>query len=66
MINPQMMQMLTQLKSNPMGMLQQFGITQDIANDPQAMVKSLMNRGMVTQDQFNNAMNMAKNMGFKF
>lgn len=66
MINMQMMQALTQLKNNPMEVLKQFGIPQNMANDPQSMVQNLMNRGVVTQDQFNNAMNMAKQMGFKF
>ena len=62
----QMMQALTQFKNNPMGVLKQFGIPQDMMNDPQSVVQNLMNRGVVTQDQFNNAMNMAKQMGFKF
>ena len=59
----QIMQMLPQLKSNPMSVLGQFGVPQNIANDPQAVIQDLMNRGAITQDQYNQAMQMAKNMG---
>ena len=65
-INPmQLFQMANQLKSNPMSMLGQFGIPQDIANNPQAIVQNLMNRGVVNQNQYNRAMQMAKNFGIK-
>ena len=59
----QIMQMLPQLKSNPMSVLGQFGVPQNIANDPQAVIQDLMNRGAITQDQYNQAMQMAKSMG---
>jgi len=63
-INPmQIMSMLTQIKSNPMSMLSQFGVPQNISNDPQAIIQNMMNRGVITQDQYNQAMTMAKNMG---
>lgn len=66
-INPtQMMQMLSQLKSNPMSMLGSMGVPQNIANNPQAIIQNLMNSGKVSQDQYNRAMQMAKNMGIKF
>lgn len=65
-INPmQLFQMANQLKSNPMSMLGQFGIPQDIANNPQAIVQNLMNRGVINQNQYNQAMQMAKNFGIK-
>ena len=65
-INPmQIMQLLPNLKSNPMAMLGQFGVPQNISNDPQAIIQNLMNNGRITQDQYNNAMQIAKNMGFK-
>lgn len=63
-INPiQIMQLLPSLKSNPMAMLGQFGVPQNISNDPQAVIQNLMNNGRITQDQYNQAMQMAKNMG---
>ena len=66
-INPlQMIQMVQQLKSNPMAMLGQFGVPQNISNDPQAVIQSLMNSGKISQDQYNQAMQMAKSMGAKF
>jgi hypothetical protein len=58
-------QMLTQIKSNPAAMLSQYGIPQDIANNPQAVVQHLMNTGRVSQDQYNRAVSMAQSMGFK-
>ncbi len=61
----QIMQLLPQLKSNPMAMLGQLGISQDISGNPQAIIQDLMNRGAISQDQYNSAMQTAKNMGFK-
>lgn len=67
MINPmQIMQMVTQIKSNPMAMLGQLGIPQDISGNPQAVIQNLMNRGAISQEQYNQAMQMAKGMGAKF
>ena len=66
-MNPfQLLQMVQQLKSNPMAMLGQFGVPQNISNDPQAVIQNLMNNGKITQDQYNQAMQMARNMGAKF
>lgn len=65
-INPmQLMQMLPQLKSNPMAILGQMGVPQNISNNPQAVIQNLMNSGRITQSQYDQAMQMAKNMGFK-
>lgn len=65
-MNPlQMMNMVNQLKSNPMSILGQFGVPQNISNDPQAIIQNLMNSGKISQQQYNNAMQMARNMGFK-
>ena len=58
------LQMLAQLKSNPMAILKRYGVPQDIANDPNAVIQHLMNNGVVSQAQYNNAVNMAQNMGF--
>lgn len=63
-INPmQVMQMLPQLKSNPMSMLGGLGVPQNIANNPQAVIQNLMNSGKISQDQYNQAMQIAKSMG---
>lgn len=65
-INPmQIMQMMQQLKTNPMSMLGRYNIPQNIANNPQAVIQAMMNNGSVSQAQYNNAMQMARNMGFK-
>ncbi len=65
-MNPfQLLQMVQQLKSNPMAMLGQLGVPQNIAGDPQAVIQNLMNSGRITQDQYNQAMQMARNMGAK-
>lgn len=63
-INPmQIMQMLPQLKNNPMAMLGGLGIPQNISNNPQAVIQNLMNSGRITQEQYDQAMQMARNMG---
>lgn len=63
-MNP--MQMLTQLKSNPFGMLRQagFNVPNNI-NSPQAIIQHLMNSGQISQQQVNNAQMMAQNFGFR-
>lgn len=58
--------MLPQIKNNPMSVLGQFGVPQNISNNPQAIIQNLMNRRVFTQDQYNQAMNMARNFGIKF
>lgn len=62
----QIMQMLPQFRNNPMSMLAQFGVPQNIAGDPQAVIQSLMNSGKIDQNTYNQAMQMAKSMGAKF
>lgn len=61
--NPmQLTQMMQQLKSNPA----QFLGTMDGVNmqDPNAIIQNLMNNGKVTQQQYNQAVNIARQMGF--
>lgn len=65
MINPQMMQMVNQLKSNPMSVFGRMGMPQNIMNDPNAIIQNLMNRGMVSQQQYDAAVKMAQQMGMK-
>ena len=65
-VNPMsLMQMLPQIKNNPMSLLGQFGVPQNLSNNPQAVIQNMMNRGVVSQDQYNQAIQMAKNMGLK-
>lgn len=63
-MNP--MQMLAQLKSNPLAMLQKAGynIPQNL-NDPQAIIQHLMNSGQISQQQMNNAQRIANQFGIK-
>lgn len=60
-------QMLNQVKSNPMQFLMQnkLNVPQNIANDPNAIIQHLMNSGKISQEQYNNAVNMAKKLGYK-
>lgn len=53
--------MLNQLKSNPTEFLAKRGINiPDGMNDPNDIIKHLMDTGKVSQAQYNNAMNMAR------
>ena len=45
---------------SPMQMLQNLNIPQNIQNNPQAIVQHLMNSGQMSQQQFNQLQNMAK------
>lgn len=60
------MQMLTELKSNPMAILSNFGVPQNLANNPQEIIQHMMNTGKVTQEQYDAAVKQAQRMGFKF
>lgn len=67
MINPQMlMQMLPQLKGNPMQFLAQRGIQiPQGMNNPQQIVQQMLNSGRVTQAQVDQARQMVMQMGRK-
>ena len=61
------MQMLQQLRQNPMQMLsQRFNVPQNIQN-PQDIIQHLLNTGQISQDQVNQAMQMRQQMfgGYK-
>ena len=64
---PNIMQMLSQIKSNPMQFLLQrkMNIPQDMANDPNAILNHLLQTGQVNQSQMNAAYQMAQQMGFR-
>ena len=61
------MQMLPQIKANPMQFLlqQRLNIPQSIMNDPQAIMNHLLQTGQVNQQQVNSAYQMAQQMGFR-
>ena len=50
----QMAQMIQQFKNNPQIMLQRMGIPQE-CNDPESVVKYLLDNGKVTQEQVTQA-----------
>jgi hypothetical protein len=54
--------MVNQIKSNPMSMLGNYGIPQNISNDPNAVVQHLLNNGRITQAQYNNAVQRANQL----
>ena len=56
------MQMLAQLKSNPLGFLRQYGFNvPDNLTDPNAIIQHLLNSGQISQGQLNSMMNMRNN-----
>ena len=59
------MQMLQSFKANPMQMLMQrrMNVPQNIANDPNAILQHLVQTGQVSQQQVNNAYQMAQRFG---
>lgn len=62
-----LMQMLPQLKSNPMQFLMQrrLNIPQNMMNDPQAIMNHLLQTGQVNQSQVNSAYQMAQQFGIR-
>lgn len=65
-MNPmQIMNMAMQLKNNPMAILGQFGVPQNIANNPNEVMQFLMKNNKLSQNQYNQAVQIAKNMGIK-
>jgi ferritin len=61
MMNNQMMNMLNQLRQNPMQILsKRFNLPQNLPNNPQDIIQHLLNTGQINQSQVNNAMQMRK------
>lgn len=60
--NNPLLSSLKALQQNPMQFLAQrrFNIPQNIQNDPNAIIRHLMNSGQVTQGQYDRAMQMAQ------
>lgn len=60
MLNPQMAQLLMQLKANPLQMLaKRFSLPAGL-HDPNDILNHLVQSGQVTQQQINNAYQMAQ------
>jgi hypothetical protein len=62
--NPmEMMNMVNMLRQNPMQFLMQrgFNVPGNLANNPNQIIQHLMNTGQISQDQYNRAMQMARN-----
>lgn len=54
-----LLQMLQQLKNNPLQILaQKYKLPQNIGSDPNEIIQYLLNSGQVSQEQVNNAMKM--------
>lgn len=64
MMNNNFNTMLNQLRSNPAQFLLQknLNIPQNISNDPNQIIQHLLNTGQITQQQYNQAALMAKQM----
>lgn len=63
-MNP--MALLQQLRSNPLGVLRQYGFNvPDNMSDPNAIIQHLMNSGQINQNQYNQARQMAQQFGMK-
>ena len=65
---PNMMQMVNQLKANPMQFLMQrkFNLPQNIdTNNPQEIINHLVSSGQISQNAYNRAYSMARQFGSK-
>lgn len=62
---PDIFKMLSQLKSNPLGILRQrFNLPDNLSN-PNDIIQHLLNTNQISQDQVNKAMTMRNNPIFK-
>ncbi len=61
------LQLLSELERNPIEFIikRGFNLPNNIDTDPNAIIQHLMNTGQITQDQYNNVVKQAQNMGFK-
>jgi len=58
--------MLSQIRSNPLGVLRQAGYNvPDGVNSPQQIIQHLMNSGQISQQQLSNAQTMAQRFGIR-
>ena len=63
-MNNNFMNQLNQLRQTPVQFLMQrkYNIPQNIANDPHQIVQHLLNTGQISQQQYNQAAQMARQM----
>ena len=63
-MNNNFVAMLNQIGNNPVQFLMQrrLNVPQNISNDPNAIVQHLLNTGQISQEQYNQAAQMAKQM----
>ena len=66
-MNPmQIMSMLPQLRSIPVGFLKQYGLNiPENVTSPNDIIQHLMNTNQITQSQYNQARQMAQQFGLK-
>ena len=57
-----LMNMYSAFKQNPERLFQQYNIPTQYINDPQGAIQYLMNNGKITQQQYNNANNLYKQL----
>ena len=53
MINPQMLMQVKQFLNNPQQMINQMGIPAEYRNNPSGMIQKLMDSGKISQSQYN-------------
>jgi hypothetical protein len=53
MINPMMLMQVRQFMQNPQQAIQQMGIPAEYQNNPQGMIQKLMDSGKLSQTQYN-------------
>ena len=64
--NQNVFQMLSQLKQNPLSLLQKAGFNVPMnINNPQAIIQHLTQTGQINQSQLNQAQQMAQMFGIK-
>lgn len=57
-----LMNMYSAVKQNPEKLFQQYNIPTEYLNNPQGAIQYLMNNGKITQEQYNNANNLYKQL----
>ena len=55
-----------QFMQNPQQVISRMGIPQQYARDPNGMIQYLMNSGKISQQQYNQAQSMARQLGPQF
>lgn len=58
---------ISQIRQNPMQFFTSMGlnIPQNIVNDPDAIIQHLMNSGKISQEDYDNVIKFARQMGYK-